>query len=138
MYQWIAQSISRFLPVAALVGFNMKLIFKFRRILFQRNQMTANSERVSSTGESRLLFLLGCMVCLFTVCIIPAGVFILAYHSSLEEENFTYQLFRTISNALELFNGAVIFFLFSLCNGDIHQRLCDLVRCQFNFRQILP
>jgi len=133
-YLWTAQCLSRFVPCAALVGFNFKLIFKFRSIFFKRNRIIAarasNDDGQLNADETRLLILLSCMVALFVVCIIPAGVFTVQYNMNADSGRFVYQMAGAISNALELFNSAVIFFLFCLCNGDIHQRFTQLIGCK--------
>ena len=147
VYTWTNESLSRLMPCVALTILNLKMIFKYRRIMIKRSKMTStncavhvmtakgmdvSTKKVPSIvhqhENNRLLILLSLMVVLFVVCLVPAGMLLMLKYW-VDEDTVQYEIFRSVANILENLNLAVILFIILLCSSDLQLRLKRIIMC---------
>lgn len=131
IYLLVKELTVRLGPVVILAILNVTIIVTFGKVLKKRKEMfgSGSLRREGSrkyTEEKRLIVLLCGIVVLFFVCMTPAAVLTLL-NSDDKEANFSFQIFRSLANVLELANFSMNFYVYCFCSSDIRRTFLDLI-----------
>ncbi|XP_067144604.1 probable G-protein coupled receptor B0563.6 [Centruroides vittatus] len=131
IYLLVKELTVRLGPVVILAILNVTIIVTFGKILRRRKEMFGNASlrREGSrkyTEEKRLIVLLCGIVVLFFVCMTPAALLTLL-NSDDKEANFSFQVFRSLANVIELANFSMNFYVYCFCSSDIRRTFVGLI-----------
>ncbi|OXA47422.1 putative G-protein coupled receptor AH9.1 [Folsomia candida] len=120
VYKWFISLIFRLIPTILLAYLNLRIIVAYRRTCARRRLMTGKTSRDESkkfAEESRIMLLLGSTSVLFFVCVTPMVILSLMFTKSLLK-SFSFQVFRSVANLLELTNYSLTFYIYCLFSRE--------------------
>lgn len=139
LYEWIRETLLRFLPIIILCILNVQIIIAFRKrqnMLARLTNRTPSGRGQSSivvvSGNDRrddtLLFILAGIVIMFFICNIPAAINLLFINEMVKKRS-DYQIFRAVANLLEITNHAAQFYVFCACSSDYRSTFLEKFPC---------
>ena len=105
-------------------------LMKRKPVLERQISRTARRKSLQSPEERMLVLVLISIVILFVCCTTPAALLSIMFSSSLNGD-LGFQIFRAVSNNLELVNFALNFYIYCLCSAEIRRAfLLTFLWCQ--------
>lgn len=125
VWPWVTAIISKILPLTSVVLLNPLILRAYRTGLKTRKTLSQTmsdiKEQRQRADERHLTVLLITLSCVFITCIIPVTVLTLVDKMVAQERlerNVPYQIFRHVSNLLEVVNMAINFYLYNVSNSS--------------------
>ncbi|XP_064100942.1 probable G-protein coupled receptor B0563.6 [Macrobrachium nipponense] len=151
VYSWVRQTITTFIPIAFLVILNSLTLRGFVRLKRKRGEWNRRSAGPAATGDAEsggtttqgliinqgvadsswyqkdhnIIHLLTGVVVSFSLTMIPVGV-CNAFYTGSRSNDYDYQLFRAISNDLEMLHHALNFYMYILYSKPVRLAFKDL------------
>lgn len=137
IYEATRELISRIFPFFLVAYMNVKILITYRSTKKDRMQRLANSQKhfvyeKSEKEEKRLFILLFAIIIIFFLCTIPAAPVTILVADS-KSNNLPFQIFRAVTNLLEITKFALNFYFYCLINPDIRQICIYVITCKKNF-----
>ncbi|CAI5455986.1 unnamed protein product [Caenorhabditis angaria] len=140
IYLLLRECFTRWGPVIVLVVLNMAMVRSLRK-LDKRQSKWGRASRLSRSARTRsvrsarddrgrISALLLVTSTTFIICNLPAS-FLSLFISNLQTSPSTaYQIFRSVSNLLQVTSYLYNFYLYALCSSEYRQALCRLLGCR--------
>ncbi|KAK8745103.1 hypothetical protein OTU49_000460 [Cherax quadricarinatus] len=129
-YTWLRQTIVTFVPIIVLLALNTLILKEFVRIRKMKDKMTRNEplslDILAAEGRRReehhLISLLTAVMISFFITLVPSGI-CNAIYTEVLATRLTFEVFRAVSNDLEILNHALNFYMYILCSKPIREAI---------------
>lgn len=133
-YRWAYFVWGVFIPFLALAFCNVNLIRALRRSFRIRSSLRAGHTPNKVTLSNRITLIFIIIIILYLLTVIPGELAHFVRHSvskSGEQSTFSkFNVFLTVSNALQTLNFSSNFVLYSALNTNFRRQMCMLIHCQ--------
>ncbi len=102
------------------------------RVSGQSSLVKRSAQRLKE--ERMLVLVLISLIILFVFCTTPATILSISYSVKLNY-NLNFQVFRAVSNILELLNFTLNFYIYCLCSSEIRSAFVDVFKSIFGCKQ---
>ena len=102
------------------------------RVSGQSSLVKRSAQRLKE--ERMLVLVLISLIILFVFCTTPATILSISYSVKLNY-NLNFQVFRAVSNILELLNFTLNFYIYCLCSSEIRSAFVDVFKSIFSCKQ---
>ncbi|KAI1703754.1 7 transmembrane receptor (rhodopsin family) domain-containing protein [Ditylenchus destructor] len=133
VYEWMREFLTRILPFVLIAYFNTMILITYRNTKRDRNRLASTRKPTayerSEQEEKRLFKLLFGVIIVFFVSTIPAAPLTVLV-ADRRSQNMAFQIFRAVTNLLELTKFALNFYFYCLINPDIRRICFQVIQCQ--------
>ncbi|KAI1706102.1 7 transmembrane receptor (rhodopsin family) domain-containing protein [Ditylenchus destructor] len=133
VYEWMREFLTRILPFVLIAYFNTMILITYRNTKRDRNRLSSTRKPTayerSEQEEKRLFKLLFGVIIVFFVSTIPAAPLTVLV-ADRRSQNMAFQIFRAVTNLLELTKFALNFYFYCLINPDIRRICFQVIQCQ--------
>lgn len=131
LYIWSQQVIFRFVPVIFISIFNLMMVIHYKKIRQKREEMkngvSGAVKGAVKKDQSPLTKMLLAFSVIFLVCSIPSAI-VLAVNSDEKKRIVEYQIFRAVSNVLEIIGYSSPFYVYCLSSKEFRKKLMHTVK----------
>ncbi|XP_043241262.1 probable G-protein coupled receptor B0563.6 [Amphibalanus amphitrite] len=115
VYKWTLKILYKIAPTVAITYLNLQIYWSYRRVCRKRRSLVhmSREQRAQQTDEHRLMMLLGSTATLFFFCNLPMVVLSVSFSQSMMW-SYPFQVFRAVSNVLEIVNYSLTFYIYCL------------------------
>ncbi|XP_045585259.2 probable G-protein coupled receptor B0563.6 [Procambarus clarkii] len=125
-YRWLRQIIVTFIPIIILLVLNTLILKEFTRLRKTKHEMSRGQPFAQdgcvpesrSRDDQHLISLLKAVMISFFVTLVPSGI-CNAIYTEVLATRMTFEVFRAVSNDLEILNHALNFYMYILCSKPI-------------------
>lgn len=133
VYKWLLKIVYKIAPTIVIAYLNTRIYCSYRQVCRKRfSALHIHREsKLHNQDEHRLMMLLASTATLFFICNLPMVVLSVSFTASLRF-SYAFQVFRAVSNILEIFNYSGSFYIYCLFTKEFRDTFLKTIR----FREI--